>query len=1399
MSAEAPILNDLNRGEWYQGVFECMNDAVFVHDIQTGSILEVNRRAQEMYGASAAVLRSMNVAQLSAGVPPYTQHDALGWMRRSIQDGPQLFEWQARSLSGHIFWVEVNMRKAGVAGREILVAAVRDISRRKQVENDLRRSEERFRSVLGNSKDPVYCLNLPTLTFDYMSPAVEQVLGFTVEECLDAGVRFMRERIHPEDREHGWDDIERMATQGVVDEADPLFQAQHEYRFRHKDGNFRWISDNRSIVRDRDGRTVVIGNLKDVTRRREQENALQAKHAALLFHLENTSLALVECDTYGRIIGWSPQAEKIFGWTAQELLGRHYTAWNFIHPEDMQRVHATVSRLMDRTESRNSCINRNFRKDGRVIVCEWHNSVLLNEGGEIQSMLCLASDITLEKKMEEALRAMAEGVDARSGESFFQSLCLHLAHTLETRYASVAMVLPERDRMARTLGFAADGKVQPNITYSLVGTPCQNVLNNEICYFQEGVQTYYPNDRFFVEMGVQSYMGMPLHASDGRVIGIISIFSDKPLDQQERLQAMFHIFAVRAAAELERHHAEMALRRSEERYSLAASGSTAGIWDWDIRTGGVFYSTRFRELLGFSAEEFPNLFFAWEQKMHPEDLPKVRTALERHLEQQEAFRVEHRVRVRSGEYRWFEARGQAVWDVSKEPYRMAGSMLDIHERKRDEERLLRLNRLHAMSSSINEAIVRLQDLQELYEAAVRIAVEKGSMKMAWIGLHVEEAATLRPVAWAGANDGYLDGIVLVLRENHPAGMGPTGRAFRSGSPAISNDISKDDTFYYRERALERGFRSCAAFPLKPGGRSVGMLMIYADEVGCFQEEECRVLSALANDLSFAMESVQKEAARQRAIEALRENERMISTLMGNLPGAAYRSINDEKWTLEFISEGCMELTGYEPEAFAGKGEVFFGDLIHPEDREYVRKAVQDAVETETRFEVTYRLRTADGSVKWIWERGQGVPGDNGVRHIEGFMTDVTEKRRMESQFLRNQRLESIGTLAGGVAHDLNNVLTPILMSLSILRMKLTQPRDVELLNSLESSANRGADMVKQILSFARGVENRNTAMKAKDVLHEIEHLILETFPKSIRLNVNSAPDIWALEGDPTQLHQVLLNLCVNARDAMPEGGELTLSAANINIDGQFASMHPDASSGPHVVFEVRDTGVGIPPEVRDRIFDPFFTTKELGKGTGLGLSTTLGIVRTHRGFIDVTSQLRKGTTFRVYIPAKTTVSSSTAAPAPSRRRVGQGELLLVVDDEAAILTTTRQTLEAYGYRVITACDGTDAIATFLKGQEKPVLVITDMMMPNMDGPAMIQALQKIQPGMPFIGASGLNHQMQAQVTSLGVKHFLRKPYTADSLLEAIGDLLDGPAAALHAPAPVAPPAAAVAAPLAGAV
>jgi CheY-like chemotaxis protein len=373
-------------------------------------------------------------------------------------------------------------------------------------------------------------------------------------------------------------------------------------------------------------------------------------------------------------------------------------------------------------------------------------------------------------------------------------------------------------------------------------------------------------------------------------------------------------------------------------------------------------------------------------------------------------------------------------------------------------------------------------------------------------------------------------------------------------------------------------------------------------------------------------------------------------------------------------------------------------------------------------------------------------------------------------------MESIGTLAGGIAHDLNNVLAPILMSIELLRRQEKDPRRQDILSTIESSATRGADMVRQVLSFARGVEGRQMEVQVGHLLREIEKIANDTFLKTIRVRRDVPDDLWTVKGDPTQLHQVLLNLCVNARDAMPQGGSLTLSASNMLLDEQYAAMNIDAKPGPHVVIQVEDTGTGMSPEVMERIFEPFFTTKELGKGTGLGLSTTMAIVSSHGGFVQVQSEPGQGTQFRVFLPARTTTGASDAVVAENDLQQGNGELVLVIDDEAAVRQITRQTLELFGYRVLLAADGTEAVGMYATHKAEISVVLTDMMMPMMDGQSTIQILRRMNPDVRIIAASGLNTgSMAAKATHAGVKHFIPKPYTAETLLNTLHQTLHEPA------------------------
>ncbi len=383
-------------------------------------------------------------------------------------------------------------------------------------------------------------------------------------------------------------------------------------------------------------------------------------------------------------------------------------------------------------------------------------------------------------------------------------------------------------------------------------------------------------------------------------------------------------------------------------------------------------------------------------------------------------------------------------------------------------------------------------------------------------------------------------------------------------------------------------------------------------------------------------------------------------------------------------------------------------------------------------------------------------------------TNITEKKQLEQQLLHAQRLETIGTLAGGIAHDLNNILTPILGFTQLLPLKIPELDESsrEMLNLMRKSALRGAEIVKQVLLFSRDIESEWKSLNLKQVFEEVLALIRETFPKAIVIEDYIAANLWQVEGDATQLHQVLMNLCLNARDAMPEGGKLALSAENILADEQYSLTNLQIKMGNYILISVTDTGIGIPSENIDRIFDPFFTTKKPGQGTGLGLSTVLGIVQNHGGTIEVKSKPRLGTQFKIYLPASEEIGSTEIITGDTNTMpLGQGELILVVDDEAPIREVTKASLEKHNYRVLTASDGIDAIAIYAQKSQEIQVVLMDLVMPEMDGLTAMRALKKINPKLKLIATSGTATKEKVSTAELiGIKSFLLKPYTAEKLL-----------------------------------
>jgi PAS domain S-box-containing protein len=473
--------------------------------------------------------------------------------------------------------------------------------------------------------------------------------------------------------------------------------------------------------------------------------------------------------------------------------------------------------------------------------------------------------------------------------------------------------------------------------------------------------------------------------------------------------------------------------------------------------------------------------------------------------------------------------------------------------------------------------------------------------------------------------------------------------------------------------------------------------------------------------------------------------------------------NEVTWTAELEA-----LYGRSAGSFDGCYDDWI-QTLHSDDRPKIERELWQAVESGQGLNTEFRILVPIGEIRWIAVKSSLFHNPTGKpQRMIGIHMDITEKKLLEAQFLRAQRLESLGTLASGIAHDLNNILTPILAGVQLLPLKFPNLNDHtrQLLKTMETSAQRGSGLVKQILSFARGVEGKRVCLQLNHLLNEIETIIQQTLPKAIAIQTDIATNLWMISGDTTQLHQVFMNLCVNARDAMPEGGCLQITAENQQLNEHDARMHLDADAGPYVVVMVADTGIGIPPDILHRIFDPFFTTKEVGKGTGLGLSAVLGIVKSHGGFIDVQSQVNQGSQFKVYLPANPTSPSplsSTLEPLS-----GQQELILVVDDEVAICEVTRTTLEAYNYEVLTAHSGMEAIALFAEHQHKVHSILMDIMMPTMDGMSTISLLRQVQPDVYVVAMSGL-HSTEAvnQAEKLGFQEFLPKPFTTRELLQIL--------------------------------
>ena len=614
--------------------------------------------------------------------------------------------------------------------------------------------------------------------------------------------------------------------------------------------------------------------------------------------------------------------------------------------------------------------------------------------------------------------------------------------------------------------------------------------------------------------------------------------------------------------------------------------------------------------------------------------------------------------------------------------------------------------------------------------------------------------------WTLAADNVLElqasaGIYTHLDGQHSridVGMLKIGRLAKDGLPQMTNEVVNDAHIEDKEWAKREGIIAFAGYPLMVEGRLVGVMALFSKNR--LPNDTIEILGSVADSIA---QGIMRKRAEEKVIQQAALLDKSQDAIM----------VIDLSHRITYWNKSAERLYGWPAREVQGKRV----DEVLYRDGAYFERAKEAVLECgEWRGEV-FQVNNGDGSVV-VESDWTLVHDDTGTpKSILIVNTDVRDRKKIEAQLLRNQRMESIGTLAGGIAHDLNNALAPIMMSVEILKQKLNDEQSRRMLSILESSARRGADMVKQVLTFARGVDGERALLQTRHLLKEVGKIVGETFPKTIQLKTDFVENLWTIMGDATQLHQVLLNLAVNARDAMPNGGTLTISASNEILDAS-PDMANSVKPGFYVLIKVADSGTGIPKEILDKIFEPFFTTKEMGKGTGLGLATVLGIVKSHGGFVQVQTEVNKGTAFLIYLPALD--NASAAQPDTERKPLmtGHGELILAVDDEASVLSMTKETLENYGYRVVTARDGTEAVAAYSAHRKDIKLVLTDMLMPFMDGPATIRVLRKLDPNLRIIAASGLlDHEKVKDATGMDNLAFLLKPYTTEKLLATVHKMI----------------------------
>lgn len=898
-------------------------------------------------------------------------------------------------------------------------------------------------------------------------------------------------------------------------------------------------------------------------------------------------------------------------------------------------------------------------------------------------------------------------------EGAIRHICEIAAETLEVARASVWLHNEDRSSIVclnlfdRSTGRHTSGAELAATQYPSYFKALEEVriIAAEDAFADERTREFGPD--YLKPLGIGAMLDAPIH-SRGEAHGVLChehAGGPRPWTSDEKTFAVAIANFVTLAIEgHERRLAVRALAESEERFREIAENMQEVFYSLDAATGRFLYVNPAYERVWGRRSDMLSGPGPHLETIHPDDREAVQSTRARQAIGQRTV-SEYRIVRPDQSLRWVRDHACPVLDpLSGKVIRVVGVIGDITEAKVAEEAMQQsLERFRMLSKATNDAIWDWDLVDDKLQWGNEALHAMFGFEPGEIGHTIE------------------DWVALIHDEDRERILSELGQTIDAGAEQWSGEYRfrrRDGTFAH---VLDRGH-------------------IIRDTAG----KAVRMIGAMT-DITERKESENRIAEQAALLDAA--SDAILLMTLGD--------------RILFWNRGAERMFGWQgPEALGHNAR----ELLALEAAKF--DEANRAVKADGKWQGELAATAKDGRKLLTALRCSVVRDSAGAASsILAILTDITQQKALEAQFLRAQRMESIGTLASGIAHDLNNVLAPLLMSVELLKSEVGDSAR-PLLDTLETSSKRGADLVRQVLSFARGLEGERVVVNLPLIFKDIASIMQKTFPKNIRCEITAPPDTWDAMGDPTQLHQVFMNLCVNARDAMPQGGRISILLENVRVDEVYARLNPDAKPGSYVRASVTDTGTGVPEAIREKIFEPFFTTKEVGRGTGLGLSTTIGIVRSHGGFISLYSEPGRGAQFKVYLPAAPHGSVPQREPASKNALpAGSGELILVVDDEEGVRAIARATLERFGYRVILAANGAEAVAIYAQRSGEIAAVITDMTMPVMDGPATIVAIRALNPHVPIIASSGV------ATHAPGTKHSIAKPYSAATLLNTLAAAL----------------------------